>query len=266
MIVAAGQFVPKAGDMAANSHIMSQQMANAAAVGASLIVFPELCLTGYLTPEELLPLAVSPDSMEIAALRDTACRSGIDIAFGFSEKTDTGTVYNSMVYIDQRGEIIATYHKVHLWDSEKQWAKPGEGFAAFDTGEARCGMWICYDTRFPEAARLLAIDGATLGLVATAWLGPAAEWELALRARAMDNGMYVVGSALQGAHGPFVFNGSSLIVDPHGQVLAEAEEGAEAVITAEYNEAVLRRFRERLPLLAHRRLDVYGALLHPASW
>ena len=252
--------------MAANSRIMSEQIADAAAVGASLIVFPELCLTGYLTAEELRPLAVSPDGAEIAVLRDAASRYGIDTALGFAERTDGSTIYNSMAYIDRRGETIAIYHKVHLWDSERQWAKQGEGFAAFDTEHARCGMWICYDTRFPEAARLLAIDGATLGLAATAWLGPAAEWELALRARATDNGMYVVGSALQGTHGPFVFHGSSLIVDPHGQVLAAAEEGVEAVITAEYDEAVLKRFRGRLPLLEHRRLDVYGALLRPASW
>lgn len=266
MILTCGQFSPHAADVAANAAIMVEQIAEAAVAGARLIVFPELCLSGYLTPEEIAPLAVNLDGPEVAPLREAAHRQGIAVAFGLAERAPDGAVYNSMAYLDGTGAIGAVYHKVHLWDSEKRWARPGEGFATFDAAGARAGMWICYDTRFPECARSLAVQGAALGLVATAWLGPAEEWKLAVRARAMDNGMYVAASALQGRHGPFVFNGGSLIVDPHGKVLAEAEEGTDEVIAAEYDERVLAGFCGRVPLLEHRRLDAYADLLRPASW
>jgi len=265
-MVACGQFTPNAGDIEANSSTMREQMAAATAAGARLIVFPELALTGYLMPEEIAPLAVDPAGPEVNTLAETAHKHGIDIAFGFAEQAGEGRIYNSMAYLNSGGEIVHIYRKVHLWDSERCWAEPGPGLDAFDTEHARTGMCICYDTRFPEAARVLAVHGATLLLIATAWLGPADEWELAVRARAMDNGMYVATSALQGTHPPFIFHGGSLIVDPHGHVLAQAEEGTDAVITAIYDEDVLQRFRQRLPLLEHRRLDVYEPLLCSASW
>jgi 5-aminopentanamidase len=266
MIVAAGQFTPRPADVGANVATMCEQMMAAAGAGAKLIVFPELCVTGYIAPEEIPPLALPVDAPALAPLRDTARRSKVDVAFGLAERAADGAIYNSLAYVNAHGTCLSSYHKVHLWDTERRWAVPGDGFRAFDSGHGRCGMWICYDTRFPEAARLLAIDGATLGLAATAWLGPADEWELALRARAMDNGMYVVGSALQGTYGSFAFYGSSLIVDPHGHVLASAPEGSDMVITAECDDAVLAGFRGRVPLLAHRRTDAYGPLLQPASW
>ena len=82
----------------------------------------------------------------------------------------------------------------------------------------------------------------------------------------MDNGMFVVGSALQGAYKQFEFHGGSLIVDPHGHVLASAPAGSDQVITAGYDESVVAGFRGRVPLLEHRRVDVFAPLLRPASW
>lgn len=265
VVVACGQFVPRPGDIAANVAIMGEQMVAAAGAGAGILVFPELCLTGYLPPDEIAPLAVAADDPALDRLRDAARRYKIDIAFGFAE-VDGDATYNSMAYMDSTGAVLATYHKTHLWDSERRWARPGSSLTAFDAGHARCGMWICYDTRFPELARVLALDGATLGLVATAWLGPGEEWELAMRARAMDNGMFVAGSALQGTYADFESHGGSVIINPHGRVLASAPPGSERVITAEYDEAVLAGFRGRVPLLAHRRLDLYGPLLQPGDW
>ncbi|MHB0875103.1 MAG: carbon-nitrogen hydrolase family protein [Anaerolineae bacterium] len=266
MIVAAGQFTARPGNVGANVGVMCEQTTAAAGAGAKLIVFPELCVSGYLAPEEIPPLALELGAAALAPLRDTARRSKVDVAFGLAERAPDGQVYNSLAYLDCNGHYISVYHKAHLWDTERRWAVPGDGFHAFDSGHARCGMWICYDTRFPEVARLLAIDGATLALAATAWLGPADEWELALRARAMDNGMYAVGSALQGAYKQFDFHGGSLIVNPHGHVLAAAPAGSDMVITAEYDDGVVAGFRGRVPLLEHRRIDVFGPLLQPATW
>lgn len=266
LVLACGQFSPSAGDVAANVATMLDQMEQAAEQGANLIAFPELALTGYLAPEEVTPLAVAPAGPEMAPLREAAERLGVAVALGFPELAPGGVRYNSMAYISGSGHVAYVYRKTHLWDTEKQWATPGSTVGTFDAAGVRAGMWICYDTRFPEVGRLVAVNGGTLALVATAWLGPAEEWELAVRARALDNGLYVVASALQGQHASYRFNGPSLIVDPHGNVLARVPEGRDGIITAEYDPAVVQGFRARLPLLAHRRLDAYKPLGEAADW
>ena len=119
-------------------------------------------------------------------------------------------------------------------------------------------MWICYDTRFPETSRTLSRAGATLGLVGSAWFGPPEEWELSLRARALDNGMFVAGASVLGSFGAAPFRGASLIADPHGRVLAQAREGVEEVICAEYDDREVESFRSRLPLLSDLRPGAYA--------
>jgi predicted amidohydrolase len=265
-IVAASQFLPVPKDVWANLATVERHCRLAGRAGAMLVVFPELCLTGYLPPEELVSAVRGDLGGAAAQLPGIARRLGIDIAVGLPEDLGDGRLANSMLYFDCNGQLRGTYRKVHLWGTEREWAVPGQELAAFDSSFARIGMWICYDTRFPEVARLLALDGAALGLVATAWLGPANEWELALRARALDNGIYVVGSALQGEYGPFSFHGVSMVVNPHGQVVAAATEGREGVIFAEYDPEVVSAFRARLPLLKDRRTDLFGALCRPADW
>jgi predicted amidohydrolase len=180
------------------------------------------------------------------------------MCFGFTELTPENALHNSMCFLDSRGALRSVYRKVHLWANEKEWALPGPGFPITITQGVRLGVWICYDTRFPETTRTLARAGATLGLVGSAWFGPPEEWELALRARALDNGMFVAGASVQGDFAGAPFRGASLIVDPHGRVLARAREGAEEVICAEYDEEAVASFRARLPLLADLRPGAYA--------
>jgi len=251
--IACGQFRAAAGDAAANARTMAVLALEAAKTGAGLVVFPELALTGYLAPERIPPLAARIQGPEVAAVRTAARAAGIGLAFGFPELLEDGTRRNSMALLDGNGEVLCLYRKTHLWDTERLWAVPGEGFPTASFQGVRFGMWICYDTRFPECARSYLLAGATCALVSTAWLGPAEEWELALRARAMDNGMFVAGSALQGGS----FHGGSLIADPHGRILARAHEGFQGVITADYDEGQIASFRARLPLAEHRRPDIY---------
>jgi len=265
MLLACGQFAPEPGNIAANRATMLGQMEDAARKGAALIVFPELALSGYLPPQEVAPLAADVRGEELAPLREAAARLGLGVAIGMAE-LDGGTRYNSLVYVNSKGGVEHVYRKLHLWDTERLWATPGGGLGTFSAEGIRAGMWICYDTRFPEAGRLVATSGGTLALVATAWLGPAAEWELAVRARALDNGMYVAASALQGAYAGNRFLGPSLIADPHGNVLARLPEGRTGVIVAPYDQAVVSGFRGRVPLLRHRRLDAYAPLAQPADW
>jgi predicted amidohydrolase len=237
---------------------MRGQAREAARLGARVLVLPELCLCGYPEPGEAPGRAVLADGPEIRGVAAHAREFGIALSFGFIERAADGRLRNSMAFIDARGELRAVYRKVHLWATERQWAVPGESFHAFDDGSLCLGMWICYDTRFPEAARRLALSGATLCLVGSAWFGPEDEWELALRARAVDNGIFVAGAAVQGSFGALPFHGASLIIDPHGRVRARARPDRDDVIAAEHDEAEVSSFRARLPLLDDRRPATYA--------
>ena len=187
----------------------------------------------------------------------TARAARIAIALGFAERSADGRLYSSIAFIGPDGAVAAVQRKAHLFGQESRWAVPAETATAFDACGVRCGAWVCYDTRFPELARRLALDGATLGLVGAAWLGPPDEWELAVRSRAMDNGIYVAAAALQGTARGFTFRGTSLVADPHGRVIARASEG-DGVIVADYDDTVVDEFRGRVPVLEHRRPDLLG--------
>ena len=170
------------------------------------------------------------------------------MCFGFPERAPDG-LSNSMVFLDTDGAAPIVYRKIHLWVTERGWAAEGKRLVSFGLDGLRCGMWILLRHRFPEAARALATRGVTHALVGSAWFGPAAEWELAVRARALDNGIFVAGAAAQGSFGNAPFHGESLIVDPHGNILARAPEGHEGVIAAECDNRAVDSFRARLPLL-----------------
>lgn len=256
--LACGQFAPAAGGIQENiAHIRSLAL-EAARNGAAILVLPELSLCGCPPASDARAWAVRADGPEMSAVADCARENAIALCLGFAELAPDGVLHNSAAYVDRSGTLRTVYRKVHLWVTEKEWARPGTGFAAMTDVGIRLGMWICYDTRFPEAARSLARAGARLGLVGSAWFGPPDEWELAVRARALDNGIYVAGAAVLGSFGASPFRGASLIADPHGRVLARAREGTEDVIFGEYDDAVVESFHARIPLLDHLRPETYG--------
>jgi predicted amidohydrolase len=249
IIVACAQFVCAQGDIPRNTSLMIEMAEQAARMRARVVVFPELCLSGYCAPSEAARLAVSADGPEVSRLHAAAREAGVAMCFGLPERAADG-LYNSMAFLDTDDDPPVVYRKIHLWMTERGWAAEGKRLVSFGLNGLRCGMWICYDSRFPEAARALAVQGVTLALVGSAWFGPAAEWELALRARALDNGIFVAGAAVQGSFRDARFHGESLIVDPHGNVLARASAvKEECVIAAECDGRIVDAFRKRLPLL-----------------
>jgi predicted amidohydrolase len=257
LTLACAQFAAAPADVPVNLAKVDTLAREAAARGAEVVVFPELCLSGYLSPGEIERFAMAIEGPELSRVAGTARAARIAIAAGFAERSADGNRYSSIALFAVDGSLVAVRRKAHLFGGESRWAVPAESAATFDACGVRCGAWVCYDTRFPEIARRLALDGATLGLVAAAWLGPADEWELAVRSRAMDNGIYVAAAALQGSGRGFTFNGTSLVADPHGRVSARAAEG-DGVTVADYDDTVVYEFRGRLPLLEHRRADLLG--------
>jgi len=259
--IACGQFAAKPGDAAANVARMIDYAGQAQAQGCTLILFPELIVTGYLAAEQIPPLAEPLSGPSVRKLQEAARQTGIAIAFGMAElDAARGVCYNSLVIVDRGGQIAGVYHKMHLWDTERQWAEPGREVLSVELENVRFCGWICYDTRFPELARLGALAGAEVALVPTAWLGPGSEWELALRARALDNSIFTAGADIVGPDPALRCHGLSMIVGPKGNVLARAEPDSEGIICATLHQADIDAQRDRVPLLRHRRPTLYSGL------
>ena len=260
--IACGQFAAEPGAKSNNIARMIAYTRAAKERGCDLILFPELIVTGYLAPQQVIPLAEPISGPSVKALVQAARELGVAIAFGFAELDEQrGVRYNSLVALDQHGGIAGVYRKMHLWASEKEWAEGGSDAPILEIGGVRCGGWICYDTRFPEVARLAALAGADVGLVATAWLGPGDEWELALRARALDNSLFVAGADIISYDPVLRCLGRSMIVGPKGKILAKAEPEREGIIDAVLKGEELDAQRNRVPLLKDRRPSLYGALV-----
>ena len=255
--IACIQYSSRLGDVEYNLSQMAFWSERAAKQNVAVAVFPEACLTGYCPPQKMIKLALSfagPLRERIIAI---AKKNNILLVFGMPEK-DGDQIFNSMIAVSPIGDVLGCYHKTHLWPTEYKWASPGDRFVTFETELAHFGMLLCYDTRFPEAARSLALQGVEVILIGSAWRATHAhEWRFCVQARALDNGVYIAGSdtLLDAKHHKCL--GSSLIVGPSGQILTQADFGKECLIVAEIDPALLHAQRHDLPLLQHRRPELY---------
>ena len=241
--------------------------------GAEFVLLPE-----YMT--FLGPYARFPEMCEAApgpttGLLSAKARQHRIYLHGGSliEKTSQpDRFYNTSTLFDPHGEMIATYRKVHLFDvnvpgqvtdTESRAVLPGDSLKLAALPELTFGLSICFDLRFPELYRQLAVAGAEAFVVPSAFARATgrAHWEILLRARAIENHAYVLAAAQYGrdATGHWRY-GHSMIVDPWGQLLAAApEEGEEVLVTEIRRDIVLSRRRE-MPVLSMRRPDVYASL------
>ncbi len=259
--IACGQFVAVPGDKDANLAAMERQAATASARGCRLIVFPEMAITGYLPAAQMPQFAEPADGQAFRRVAAMARNEGIAVAYGFPELVPgRQRKRNTFILVGPDGREIGRYQKVHLWDTEAAWCDGGTALPVFRFEETMISGWICYDTRFPELARMAFLEGAELCLVPTAWLGPPEEWSLSLRARALDNTLFVAGADLINPLPDLLCRGLSMIVGPHGEVLAEAEPGVECVIDAVLEPERMARQRARVPLLRDRKPPFYRRL------
>ena len=232
---------------------------------ADLVAFPEFLMAfspSSQTAEELTQIAESIDGPFVSALRETAKVSNVAVVATIYEKSTTpNRVYDTAVWIDALGNIALVYRKLHLYDAfgfkESDKFQPGADIAPLvASGECRCGMMICYDLRFPEMARMLALAGANVLIAPSGWVQGDLKldhWQTMIKARALENGSYVIAPGQVGN----IYIGHSLIVDPLGRIVVDlgAKEGAE-VVELDFN--LVAETREKLPLLKNRRADVYA--------
>ncbi len=240
----------------------------AAAEGVRLVSFPEMMnLSGENIGEGGGHETIPGYTTEI--LMAKAREHGIYIHSGsFCEKIPGGEkAYNTSVIIDPEGEIIARYRKLHTFDvtlpdgtvcDESARVHPGNEIVTVDTALGKLGMSICYDIRFPELYRIMALDGAQVIFTPASFTMPTGKdhWEPILRTRAIENGCYIVSPGQIGKKVHFTAYGNSMVVDPWGTVVSRARDTVGVIyaeIDLDYEDAI----RAKIPSLANRRADVY---------
>lgn len=247
------------GDVAANRAKASAMLAEAAGRGAELAVLPEMWTTGYAL-EEIHTLAEPPGGPTLTMLRAFAREHGVALVAGSLAEREDGKVYNTAYAIGRDGEVAARYRKIHLIGlmAEDRYLSPGDTRCTFDLGFGPAGLIICYDLRFTELPRALALSGCRALFVPAEWPASRGRHWLALNvARAIENQMFVIAVNRVGRDAANLFYGHSLIVDPWGEVVAEGSETAEQVIVADVDFAAVEEIRKRMPVFADRRPECY---------
>jgi predicted amidohydrolase len=256
-------------DPAANMAAADRLTRAAAADGARLIVLPEKW-TAIGSDEQLRAAAQALEGPAIEWARAAARELGVDLVAGsILERVEgAGKLANTAVHIDPRGEVRAVYRKLHMFDvdvggrsyRESDLEDPGQEIVVSETADGvELGLSICYDLRFPELYRILAVRGARVIALPAAFTLPTTRdhWEALVRARAIENQAFVVAANQVGPHpGGHRSGGRSMIVDPWGVLLAQAPD-SEGHIVAELDLARQREIRAQLPALANRRPEAY---------
>jgi deaminated glutathione amidase len=263
------QFSARA-DKSENIALMAPLVAAAAARGADIVLLPEKW-NAWMDGPRLRPLAERLDGGEtVDAMAGWARDHGVNLIGGsIAIAADDDSVHNVSIAYDRSGERVAAYTKIHLFDvdvggfsyRESDGTAPGSELVTAELDGATVGLTVCYDLRFPELYRALAVDrGARILTIPSNFTlhTGMAHWEVLLRARAIENQAFVLATGQHGTPGGLdkPSYGHSMIVDPWGTVLAQAPDG-DGVIVADLDLAAQASIRERLPALLHIRSDLY---------
>ncbi len=226
--------------------------------GADLVVLPELWAHGAFASSTWATTAESLDGATVKALRAATADLGAHVHMGsIVERAGDAQLYNTSLLLAPDGEVLTTYRKIHRFgfsEGEVSQVSAGTDVVAHDGPLGRIGLATCYDLRFPELFRALVGQGAELVVIASSWPDQRiAHWRLLAQARAVEDQLLVVACNAVGTHAGVTLGGGSLVVDPWGEILAEAGTQQE-VLTVEVDAEVVRQTRDRFPVLKDRRL------------
>ncbi|MCM2264798.1 MAG: carbon-nitrogen family hydrolase [Desulfuromonadales bacterium] len=255
---AAIQFNITLGEIDRNLAKAEAALRRVAAQGAQLAVLPEMWSAGFAYKK--LPELAAQTPRVLAAVAKLSAELGLTVVGSLPELVD-GKVCNTS-FVTDRGRQAGSYRKLHLFSlmNEHENIAAGERSAVVETSAGKLGLAVCYDLRFPELFRKLALDGAEIICLPGEWPAPRQlHWRTLLRARAIENQCFVVAANCCGRQGKLDFFGMSLLIAPRGELLAEADDFAtELVATFDFKE--LADYRAQITCFADRRPDVYGTL------
>jgi len=254
-------------DKSINLSRAEKLVSRAAAGGADLVCLPEVFCCEY-NNKAFLENREPAGGVVWQSLSSSAAENGIWLIGGSIPEADGERTYNTSFVFDRSGRQVALHRKMHLFDIEVEGGQnfresrtftAGDQVTLFDTEFGRMGLCICFDIRFPELSRLMALDGAKVILCPASFnmtTGPA-HWELMFRSRAVENQVFTAGCAsARDLKGSYISYGNSMIVSPWGDVLARA--GAEeTILQVELDLELVTKVRRELPLLSARRGDLY---------
>lgn len=236
--------------------------------GARIVVLPEMFNCPYENDKFVEYAEEKLTSRTLKAISRAANENNVYIVAGSIPERDSENIYNSSFIFDDCGNMLDVHRKLHLFDvdvddginfRESDTITPGNKVTVIDTPLIKFGVAICFDVRFPELFRLMVMEGAKLVVLPGAFnmtTGPA-HWETTLRARAIDNQIYMAAvSPARNNELSYVAYGHSMLVDPWGNMVETANE-AETIIYATVNGELVHKIREELPLLKNRREDIY---------
>ena len=253
-------------DVSANLQRVGELVGEASEAGAALVVLPEnFAFMGSEEARRGVAEELDGDGPIVNGLRDLSARHRLVlVAGGMAERSDDPRRPYNTSAVFAAGELLARYRKIHLFDvdvadgvqyRESAATRPGDSAVIVPACGLRVGLSVCYDLRFPELYRRLVDGGADLLTVPAAFTLVTGKdhWHVLVRARAIESQAYVLAAAQWGRHGSRATYGKSCLVDPWGDVVAQASEG-EGVVMGEVDTEYLATVRRKVPALLHRRL------------
>lgn len=266
--------------MATMVPVAIEMIEKAAKQGVEILTFCELFMSPFF-PNRLVEnndhFFTRRDSEILAQIRSVAKELGVALVLPFGEHSDTG-MYNSAMICDRKGNVVGVYRKTHIpayfpnekaggtGSFEKFYFTPGNDLPVFDVDGVNIGVQICNDRLYPEPSRVLAMRGAEIIFMPIAYSVYSdpehrnAMWPLAMRGRALENGVYVVAANKVGTEGVRQHLGRSMIVDPRGTILKEANAQEPELLVQEIDLANVSAQRKKFPWWRDRRPDLYGIL------
>jgi predicted amidohydrolase len=226
--------------------------------GAELFLLPEMWTTGYQL-DQIQQLAEAADGPTISLLQQIAREHNVEIISGSIPEARNGNVYNTAYTINRTGQVIAQYSKIHLIGlmAEEQYITPGDQKCSFELSIGKAGIIICYDIRFTELPRALALEDCTTLFIPAQWPEVRGDhWRILNLARAIENQQFVISANTVNGKGRGKMYGHSLIINPWGEILAEGGE-QEQLIIADVDFSQSADIRKRLPVFTDRRPQYY---------
>lgn len=225
-----------------------------------VLLFPEMCDTGYAM-DVIVDKALVWGPDHLAEIRSLAVEKQLTVLLGLSERVDE-RIYNTVAVLGGGGAQVPRYRKTHLVSiqpiEEQRYLTPGDALGLFDLGDVTAGILTCYELRFPEVARSLTLRGARVLFVPAAWPHVRVDHLLTLlRARAIENQVFVVSACRVGTDAGTRFSGHSLIIDPQGTILARGAEAGEDFLRAAVDLLEIERSRAQIGALEERRVALY---------